>query len=122
MHGCDINPTAGGPDRWRVVDIAAGGRHSMVLAVPDNGNLKKAQSIAGSPGAVATRWNGRGGLDERVDTGALMNVLHKSLRCCFVHARVYQCVCPLLVLKEVGCAVFLVPGSIAMLQPVPPSY
>jgi len=28
----------GGPERWRVISAAAGGRHSMVLALPDNGN------------------------------------------------------------------------------------
>lgn len=30
---------AGGPDRWRVITISAGGRHSLVLALPDNGDL-----------------------------------------------------------------------------------
>ena len=29
----------GGPERWRVISVAAGGRHSMALALPDNGNL-----------------------------------------------------------------------------------
>lgn len=29
----------GGPDRWRVITISAGGRHSLVLALPDNGDL-----------------------------------------------------------------------------------
>jgi hypothetical protein len=28
----------GGPERWRVITAAAGGRHSLVLALPDNGN------------------------------------------------------------------------------------
>ena len=36
-----INPVElklpGGPERWRVITAAAGGRHTMVLAVPDNG-------------------------------------------------------------------------------------
>lgn len=27
----------GGPERWRVISAAAGGRHSLVLALPDNG-------------------------------------------------------------------------------------
>jgi hypothetical protein len=27
---------AGGPDRWRVICVASGGRHCMVLALPDN--------------------------------------------------------------------------------------
>lgn len=35
---------AGGPGRWRVISLCAGGRHSMVLAVPD--------------GAPADRGNG----------------------------------------------------------------
>lgn len=26
----------GGPDRWRVISICCGGRHSLVLALPDN--------------------------------------------------------------------------------------
>ena len=30
---------SGGPDRWRVITISAGGRHSLVLALPDNGDL-----------------------------------------------------------------------------------
>lgn len=66
--------SAGGPDRWRVVDVAAGGRHSLLLAVPDNGSLKKAQSIAGSPGTAASRWD-RTTHDERVDTGVLEGVV-----------------------------------------------
>lgn len=28
---------AGGPDRWRVISISCGGRHSLALALPDNG-------------------------------------------------------------------------------------
>ncbi len=35
----DMLAKAGGPDRWRVINIAAGGRHSLVLALPDNGDL-----------------------------------------------------------------------------------
>ena len=34
----------GGPERWRVISVAAGGRHSMVLALPDNGNLGQRQA------------------------------------------------------------------------------
>ncbi|KAL4428032.1 hypothetical protein ABPG75_002121 [Micractinium tetrahymenae] len=34
----------GGPERWRVVSVAAGGRHSLVLALPDNGNLMQRQA------------------------------------------------------------------------------
>ncbi len=30
----------GGPERWHVIAIAAGGRHSLCFAVPDNGNLE----------------------------------------------------------------------------------
>lgn len=29
----------GGPERWRVITAAAGGRHTLVLALPDNGDL-----------------------------------------------------------------------------------
>ena len=28
---------SGGPDRWRVISISCGGRHSLALALPDNG-------------------------------------------------------------------------------------
>jgi hypothetical protein len=34
----------GGPERWRVISVAAGGRHSMALALPDNGNLGQRQA------------------------------------------------------------------------------
>ncbi|PSC75605.1 ultraviolet-B receptor UVR8-like [Micractinium conductrix] len=34
----------GGPERWRVISISAGGRHSVVLALPDNGNLGRRQA------------------------------------------------------------------------------
>eukprot|EP00890_Picochlorum_soloecismus_P003284 jgi/Picsp_1/3957/NSC_01469-R1_ran gtpase binding len=33
----------GGPDRWWIVSAAAGGRHTLVLAVPDNGNLESTE-------------------------------------------------------------------------------
>jgi hypothetical protein len=33
----------GGPERWRVIAVAAGGRHSLVLALPDSGNLAQRQ-------------------------------------------------------------------------------
>ncbi|KAI3428794.1 hypothetical protein D9Q98_007613 [Chlorella vulgaris] len=35
----------GGPEHWRVISVAAGGRHSMVLALPDNGNLVRRQQV-----------------------------------------------------------------------------
>ncbi|KAL4527306.1 hypothetical protein Ndes2526B_g08991 [Nannochloris sp. 'desiccata'] len=34
----------GGPERWHVIAVAAGGRHSMAFAVPDNGNLLEERS------------------------------------------------------------------------------
>lgn len=34
----------GGPERWRAISVAAGGRHSLVLALPDNGDLEARQS------------------------------------------------------------------------------
>ena len=30
----------GGPERWRVISAAAGGRHTLVLALPDNGDVE----------------------------------------------------------------------------------
>jgi hypothetical protein len=53
----------GGPDRWRVISAAAGGRHSFVLGQPDNGNLAERQAAwlarrsptAGSPAASLAR-------------------------------------------------------------------
>ena len=27
---------AGGPERWRVISVCAGGRHNLALALPDN--------------------------------------------------------------------------------------
>ena len=33
---------AGGPDRWRVICCAAGGRHNLVLAMPDNSDSDRA--------------------------------------------------------------------------------
>lgn len=32
---------AGGPGRWRVISLCAGGRHSMVLAVPDGSSIDR---------------------------------------------------------------------------------
>lgn len=29
----------GGPERWRVIAVACGGRHTMALALPDNGEV-----------------------------------------------------------------------------------
>lgn len=37
----------GGPERWRVIAVAAGGRHSLVLALPDSGNLAQRQLEVG---------------------------------------------------------------------------
>jgi Regulator of chromosome condensation (RCC1) repeat len=37
----------GGPERWHVIAVAAGGRHSLCFAVPDNGNLLEEQSSSG---------------------------------------------------------------------------
>lgn len=34
----------GGPERWRVISVAAGGRHSILLALPDNGTLTQRQA------------------------------------------------------------------------------
>lgn len=34
----------GGPERWRIITAAAGGRHSLVLALPDNGGLEARQA------------------------------------------------------------------------------
>ena len=34
----------GGPERWRIITAAAGGRHSLVLALPDNGSLEARQA------------------------------------------------------------------------------
>ena len=39
----------GGPERWWVINAAAGGRHTMILAVPDNGDLETRQEV----------WSGR---------------------------------------------------------------
>lgn len=72
----------GGPDRWRIIDIAAGGRHSLVLAVPDNGNLKKSissasVSAASGDGGGMYRWQPHTPLTAAVsvddgDTGGLL--------------------------------------------------
>ena len=45
----------GGPERWRVISVAAGGRHSMVLALPDNGNLGQRQ-VEASVWVECARW------------------------------------------------------------------
>ena len=47
--------TAGGPDRWRVINIAAGGRHNLILALPDNGDLTL-QHDAAMRRATTTQW------------------------------------------------------------------
>ena len=34
----------GGPERWHGIAVAAGGRHSLVFALPDNGDLEERQA------------------------------------------------------------------------------
>ena len=34
-----MNDSVGGPERWRVIAVACGGRHTMALALPDNGEV-----------------------------------------------------------------------------------
>ena len=41
--------SAGGPERWRVICCAAGGRHNLVLALPDNSDSDRAQRTQCSP-------------------------------------------------------------------------
>ena len=41
--------SAGGPERWRVICCAAGGRHNLVLALPDNSDSDRAQRSQCSP-------------------------------------------------------------------------
>ena len=53
----DMLAEAGGPDRWRVINIAAGGRHSLVLALPDNGDLML-QHDAAARSVVLLRGSG----------------------------------------------------------------
>ncbi len=53
-HHDNMLAKAGGPDRWRVINIAAGGRHSLVLALPDNGDLTL-QHDAAARSAVVLR-------------------------------------------------------------------
>ena len=36
----------GGPERWHVIAVAAGGRHSLCFALPDNGDLDERASSA----------------------------------------------------------------------------
>lgn len=38
----------GGPGRWRVISLCAGGRHSMVLAVPDGSSVDRDADAASS--------------------------------------------------------------------------
>ncbi len=42
--GCCGVGCAGGPSRWRVVSLCAGGRHSMVLAMPDSSAIEDSDS------------------------------------------------------------------------------
>ncbi len=47
----------GGPERWHVIAVAAGGRHSLCFAVPDNGNLLEERSSSGLEGQQQRRHN-----------------------------------------------------------------
>ena len=51
----------GGPDRWRVISAAAGGRSSFLLALPDNGDLEP----DGSRTSSVTRTASVSSLDSR---------------------------------------------------------
>lgn len=35
----------GGPERWRVISVACGGRHTMALALPDNGEVNNREVV-----------------------------------------------------------------------------
>ena len=48
----------GGPERWRVIAVAAGGRHSLVLALPDSGNLAQRQLEVGCRDRLKGTWHG----------------------------------------------------------------
>jgi hypothetical protein len=62
-HLCPVElQLPGGPERWRVITAAAGGRHTLVLALPDNGDLlarqqswreASAKAVSFSPAASA---------------------------------------------------------------------
>ena len=45
----------GGPERWWVITAAAGGRHTMCLAVPDNGSIDEGTSVWDSRRASLSR-------------------------------------------------------------------
>eukprot|EP00887_Chlorella_sp_A99_P001925 scaffold18.g1925.t1 len=56
----------GGPERWRVISAAAGGRHTLALALPDNGDLEARQRAwsmrkpyYGSPSPPSSTIGGR---------------------------------------------------------------
>jgi len=48
----------GGPERWHVIAVAAGGRHSLCFAVPDNGNLLMEQRRQRSPMGLSPQSSG----------------------------------------------------------------
>ena len=50
----------GGPDRWHAVCVSAGGRHSLALALPDNGNLDGGLGGAGRGGGGSSDGGGGG--------------------------------------------------------------
>ncbi|KAL3132366.1 hypothetical protein ABBQ32_008942 [Trebouxia sp. C0010 RCD-2024] len=45
----------GGPERWRVISVACGGRHTMALALPDNGevNNREVRRLTSGSGGMA---------------------------------------------------------------------
>ena len=45
----------GGPERWRVISVACGGRHTMALALPDNGevNNREVRRLTTDSGVMA---------------------------------------------------------------------
>ena len=67
----------GGPERWWIISAAAGGRHTLVLAVPDNGDLEVRQlswanrtfappvgrGLSPRPSSIPSSISGRGALE-----------------------------------------------------------
>ena len=86
----------GGPERWRVISVACGGRHTMALALPDNGevNNREVRRLTSDSGGMADfeededeEYEHHGELqngeydDEEADAGAFC--LHCILHACF---------------------------------------